>query len=151
MASLLKYAMHELDLIGMTEDSTDDWNKAMRDHILHMVKEFSDEGHSGMSASYALNILKNLLDFKPLTPLTGADDEWTMIDYVGDMIAQNKRCFHVFRGDDGRAYDIAGIIFYEWCTDENGKRYKSHFTSKDSRVYITFPYTPTNEYREVIR
>ena len=150
MSNLLKYAMHELDLIGMTEDSGD-MNKAMRDHILHMVKEFSDEGHSGMSASYALKLLTNLLDFKPLTPLTGEDDEWTILDYGGDMRAQNKRCFHVFKGDDGWAYDSEGVVFYEWRTDKNGERYKSHFTNKDSRVYITFPYTPTKEYREVIQ
>ena len=147
MSNLLKYAMNELDLIGMTEDSGD-MDKAMRDHILHMVKEFSDEGHSGMSASYALKLLTNLLDFKPLTPLTGADDEWMTLDYGGDMEAQNKRCFHVFKGADGRAYDSEGIVFYEWRTDADGVEYKSHFTNKDSRVYIEFPYTPIKEYRQ---
>ena len=148
MANLLKYAMNELDLIGMTEDS-EDINKAMRDHILHMVKEFSDEGHSGMSASYAIQLLTNLLNYKPLTPLTGADDEW--IEHGHDCF-QNKRCFHVFKdGKDGQAYDSDGIVFYEWLTDEDGERFKSHFTSKDSRVFIEFPYTPTREYREVVR
>ena len=143
--------MNELDLIGMTEDSEDEYNKAMRDHILHMVKEFSDEGHSGMSAAYAIVLLTKLLDYKPLTPLTGKDDEWTMLGYDDNMFAQNKRCFHVFKDADGRAYDLVGVVFYEWRTDEDGVRYKSHFTNKDSRVYIEFPYTPTKEYREVKR
>ena len=75
MSSLVSYAEKELDRIGMTEG--DEYNGAMRKHILHMVKEFAGEGHSGFSASYALQCLKNLLSFKPLSPLTGEDDEWS--------------------------------------------------------------------------
>ena len=77
MSNILKHAMDELDRIGMTEDSDDEMNVAMRKHILHMMQEFANEGHSGFSASYAINILTRLLDFKPLTPLTGEDDEWS--------------------------------------------------------------------------
>lgn len=75
--SLIEYAKKELDLIGLTdEDRTgESMDFHMRDHILRMVKEFSEEGHSGYSASYALFILKRVLDYKPLSPLTGEDDE----------------------------------------------------------------------------
>ncbi len=38
-----------------------------------------------------------------MTPLTGADDEWTALDYGPDMAAQNKRCPHVFGARDGTA------------------------------------------------
>ena len=57
--SLVSYAESELDRIGMTDDG--DMNGMMRKHLLHMVKEFADEGHSGFSASYALQCLKKLL------------------------------------------------------------------------------------------
>jgi len=86
--------------------------------------------------------------FEPIVPLTGEDWEWTLLDYGVDPKWQNKRCGRVFKDADGRAYDIDGIVFYEWFEDENHERHKSHFTGKESRVYVTFPYTPTTEYKE---
>ena len=71
MSNLLSHAMDELDRFGMTEDSPDEMNRMMRKHILHMMQEFANEGHSGFSAHYAINILTKLMDFKPLSPLTG--------------------------------------------------------------------------------
>jgi len=151
--SLVSYAESELDRIGMTDD--DDMNGMMRKHLLHMVKEFSEEGHSGFSASYALQCLEKLLRFKPLSPLTGEDDEWGDVSEVsGEPMFQNKRCSSIFKhGKDGEAYDIDGKVFWEWYTDkETGEKHKSYYTGKGSRVPVTFPYTvpdkPIYEYRE---
>lgn len=146
--SILDYAKREMDIVGMTEDSPDEMNRAMRDHILNMVRVFADEGHSGFSASYAIRILEKVLRFEPLTPLTGEDSEWAEISFGPDMKWQNKRCSRVFKGEDGRAYDSEGIVFYDWVEDEDGEKCKSHYTSSGSRVYIEFPYTPKHEYRE---
>lgn len=146
--SLIEYAKRELDVIGMTEDSSDEMNVMMRKHILHMVKEFADEGHSGMSASYALSILKRLLAYEPLSPLTGADDEW---NEIGNGYWQNKRASNVFKDKDG-AYWGDGIVFWEWFKPNDGSEpFKSHFTSRESRVNIdSFPWTMPDkpEYRE---
>jgi hypothetical protein len=145
--SLIEYAKRELDVIGMTEDSSDEMNVMMRKHILHMVKEFADEGHSGMSASYALSILKSLLAYEPLSPLTGADDEWNEVD---NGYWQNKRASNVFKDKDG-AYWSDGIVFWEWFEPDDGEPFKSYFTSRDSRVNIdSFPWTMPDkpEYRE---
>jgi hypothetical protein len=133
----------------MTEDSPDEMNRAMRKHILHMMQEFADEGHSGFSASYAIGILEKLLRYKPLTPLTGADDEWVDVaEQSGGILWQNKRASHVFKDNEG-AYDIDGKVFWEWYTDpETGEKSKSHFTCKESRVMIQFPYVPTTVYEE---
>jgi hypothetical protein len=151
--SLLSYAKSELDLIGLTEE--DEYNAMMRKHILHMIKEFSDEGHSGFSAPYAIQILTKLMSFKPLTPLTGEDDEWTNVSDYGDGTPhyQNKRLSSVFKdGKDGEAYNIDGKVFWEWYKDEDGNPFKSYYTSRDSRVPVTFPYTvpdkPIYEYRQ---
>ena len=143
--SLLSYAESELDLIGLTEQ--DEYNGMIRKHILHMIKEFSDEGHSGFSASYAIQILTKLMSFKPLTPLTGEDDEWTNVSDYGDGTPhyQNKRLSSVFKEGDGEAYNIDGKVFWEWFKDEDGKQVKVYYTSRDSRVPVTFPYTPPNE------
>lgn len=148
--SITRYAESELDRIGMTADSEDEMNVAMRKHILHMVNEFAEEGHSGFSAGYAISILSKLLDYKPLSPLTGEDDEW---NDVGDNLWQSKRAYNVFKDKDG-AYWSDGKVFWEWWSDpeiDGGKPYKSYFTSRDSRVPITFPFTMPDkpEYVEV--
>lgn len=148
--SMLDYAKKELDIIGMTDDSEDEMNRMMRKHILHMVNEFAEEGHSGFSAGYALNILKSLLAFKPLAPLTGADDEW---NEVGDGLWQNRRASDVFKDENG-AYWSGGLVFWEWYTDkQTGEKFKSYFTSRESRVRIeSFPWTmpDKSEYKEWI-
>jgi len=153
MSNLVKRAEKELDLIGLTDG--DDYNSAMRKHILHMIEEFADEGHSGFSGAYAIQILTRLLDFKPLAPLTGKDDEWNDVASYGDgntMRWQNNRHSSVFKDADGSCYDIDGKVFWEWWRDlETGLAVKTYYTSRDSRVPVTFPYTvpdkPIYEYR----
>ncbi len=143
--SLVEYAESELDRIGMTDDG--DMNGTMRKHLIHMVHEFAEEGHSGFSASYALQCLKKLLNFKPLSPLTGEDDEWTEVSQrSGYPHFQNKRCSTVFKdGKNGQAYDINGKVFWEWIRDGDGNAYKSYYTCYESRVPVTFPYTVPDE------
>lgn len=131
MTTLIDYAKQELALLYGGDDK---YQQATNAHILKIVKAFSDEGHSDASAAYAVSVLEKLLRFKPLTPLTGADEEWVEV-YAG--LWQNKRCSHVFKDETG-AYDIKGFIF----RDPDG----SCWQNSDSRRYITFPYTPKTEY-----
>ena len=152
MSNILQHAMDELDRIGMTEDSPDGMNRDMRKHILHMMKEFADEGHSGFSASYAISILTKLLDFKPLSPLTGEDSEWSDVrEYGPTPYYQNKRRSSVFKDADGSCYDIDGKVFWEWYKDDASGWSKSYYSGQDSRTPVTFPYTvpdkPIYEYR----
>ena len=137
MSNIKTYAIDELTRIGMY-GSGDEMNDAMCDHILKMVDVFAEEGHSGFSAEYAISILQKLLRWEPLSPLTGEDDEWN----EKDGFFQNKRCSRVFKdGKNGQAYDIRGKVFVE----PDGVSY----TSRDSRVYIEFPYVPKTEYVNV--
>ncbi len=147
--SLLSHAERELDLIGMKDEGDDDMNIAMRKHILHMIEEFSEEGHSGFSAQYAISILSKLLKYEPLTPLTGDDSEWVDVSEIsGNILYQNKRSGRVFKDNDG-AYDIEGKVFWDWFTDEEtGEKYKSYYTGRESRVPVEFPYIPTTVYEE---
>jgi len=147
--SIYDHAERELDLIGMTDGG--DMNGMMRKHILHMIEEFAKEGHSGFSASYAIQCLEKLLRFEPLSPLTGEDWEWfDVAEMSSGPLWQNSRCSRVFKDENG-AYDINGKVFWEWYTDpETGEKHKSHFTSKDSRVPVTFPYIPTTVYEEAV-
>jgi len=131
---MVEFAERELEFLK----DGDPMNERMRRHLLHMVEEFAKEGHSGLSASYAIALLDKLLRFEPLHPLTGEDDEWTE---VKDGLYQNKRCFRVFKDDKGNAWDIDGRVFVQ----PNGAAY----TSKDSRTPVTFPYTPKTVYVRV--
>ena len=56
---------------------------------------------------------------------------------------------------NGSCYDIDGKVFWEWAMPYEGREpqepYKSYYTSRDSSVPVTFPYTvpdnPIYEYR----
>jgi hypothetical protein len=152
VSNIKNHALAEFRAAGWTDENgkfNDEMQQAICEHVLKLLEVFADEGHSGSTAPYAVNMFKTLAMFEPLVPLTGEDWEWTE---TSDGVFQNKRCSRVFKQADrfdGQAYDIDGVVFYEWHTDpETGEKYKSHFTSRDSFVPVTFPYTPKTEYKE---
>ena len=103
MSNLIKHAERELELAGlMSKDS--DYNGMLGTAALELIKVFSEQGHSGCSAGMTIGLFSKLADFKPLCPLTLADDEW---NEVGESIYQNKRNSAVFKdGLRGDAYYI---------------------------------------------
>lgn len=133
--------------IKHTRREVPDWfndegpNRWIADGTVELLAVLHHQGHSGGSIGFALNFFKTMARFEPWGPLTGEDSEWNLLDYCEDTQYQNIRCSHVFKGADGRAYDIQGKVF----TEPDG----CSFTSKDSRVYVEFPYTPTTEYVDV--
>ena len=155
----IEHAMLEFEAAGWVKDNnwTDDYQQAICEDVLNLLMAFSNQGHSGSSAPYTINLFKQLAMFEPIVPLTGEDWEWSDVRHNGDgsIHYQNKRCSHVFKDGEGQAYDIDGKVFWEWSDrllseDEEGypgvDTFKSYYTSRDSRVYITFPYTPNTEY-----
>ncbi len=161
MSNYLNHALNEFRAAGWINEYgefKDEMQKDICEHVLKLLEVFGDEGHSGSSAPYAVKLFAKLAMFEPVVPLTGEDWEW---EEVRDGSFQNKRCSHVFKQSDrfnGQAYDIHGRVFFEWCerpleSDEDGypgvKKYKSCYTSADSRVPVIFPYTPKTEYVEV--
>jgi hypothetical protein len=140
--NLVSHARRELAAAGYDPAEEEEGpNKWIQQNLLDLLRVFSMQGHSGFSAGYCVGTFEKLARFEPLGPLTGADEEW--FDHGGGMF-QNKRCSHVFKQADrfdGQAYDIYGRIFRE----PNGCTY----TSGDSHVPITFPYTPKREYIDV--
>ena len=141
--SLVEFAKFELDRLVKEDD--DGMQQSINAYILNIVEVFASQGHSGSSAGYSIGILTRLLSYQPLGPLTGAPDEWTMLEHNDDMWAQNKRCSHVFLRRDGTAYDIEAVVFRE--TDADG--HVSTFTGSGSTRDIKFPYTPVREYQDV--
>lgn len=131
--SISDFAKSELTRAGLFDEDSD-YGGMLGQSVMKLIDVFSDEGHSGFSAGMAISLFEKLARFEPITPLSGDDSEWMEI-YDGEW--QNKRCPHVFKDSNG-AYDSEGRIF----RDPDG----SCFTSRDSRVAITFPYVPTREY-----
>ena len=134
MSNLVDYARGELDRIG----SDDDMQKEMNADILKIVKDFSEQGHSGFSAAYAIGALTRLLAFLPLTPLTGEPDEWNEVSHDS---CQNKRCSRVFKDTDGVAYDIEALV----VSHDDGKTWE--YPKKWEP--ISFPYTPPVSPRKI--
>ena len=93
--NLIKFSEDELNRLLLNCKSSDELNTqtAINKSILDIVKVFSDQHFTGTTASYCLEILNRLLNYKPLTPLTGADSEWEDVSQYGsnDTCYQNKR------------------------------------------------------------
>lgn len=135
----MKWAEQELNRI---EKDDEGMQEIVNQGILDVVRVFSEQGHSGFSARYSLNLIERLLAYKPITPLTGEDDEWNSLTEYGDTEKQqNKRCSSVFRvkQKDGSyfAYDIDDAIY----TEDEGETW----FSKNERYEISFPYTVPKE------
>lgn len=150
--NLLKKFELEFRACGwINEDGSfkDEMQKHICEDVIELLEVFHNQGHSGSSAPYTIDLFEKLALFKSLTPLTGEDWEWTD---VSDGVFQNKRASHVFKSSDrfdGKPYDINAEVFWEWCSSpniDNGKPYKSYYTSRDSFHPIEFPYTPTTKY-----
>jgi len=132
-SNLLKHAKRELQLLGYDlNQKEEDPNKWMVENVLELLTVFAKQGHSGSSAPYCIDVFAKLASFEPIAPLQGTDDEWDSTCSL-DETWQNKRCSHIFKDKNNRAYDIQGKVF----VNKDG----SCYTSKDSVVYITFPYT----------
>ena len=137
MAELLKHLDREWAAMGWPTEGDDDPQVWVYENLKELIGAFSEQGHSGSSASYVISLFHKLAMWKPISPLTGDESEWTEVgEQDGKPLFQNKRCSHVFRCGD-EAYDIRGRVFEE----PDG----CQFISRDSRVPVTFPYEPKTE------
>ena len=165
--SLRDHALEELKKAGYYDKDCFYGSGVLAKAVLDLIETFSKAKHSGISAIICLELFNKLARFDVLTPLTGEDDEWIDVSdmffsakilYKGEdsnneadklvdkinrysgpekKIYQNRRCSHVFKEEDGKAYDSRAIIF----RDKDGATYQN----SESRKYVTFPYMPKTE------
>ena len=132
------HAVRELNILGYKTDGTEDGiNKILVENIFEGLEVLYHQGHSGGSAPYVANLLKELFLFNPASPLTGKEEEWSKPYNSGDasLTQQNLRSTNVFRNtNDNKAYQID---YYVFQYPDGGK-----FTNNKSRKYVEFPYTP---------
>jgi hypothetical protein len=151
--SYVTHAEREFRAAGWIDDNgkyCDEMQEAICNHVMKLLEVFSEEGHSGSTAPYAINLFSKLAKFEPVAPLTGEDWEWSNVsDMSGCETYQNKRCSAVFKQADrfdGQPYYLDGKVFWNWYMGEDGKPFKSYYTGRGSMVPIEFPYTPKTEY-----
>lgn len=108
-------------------------------NLVDVTRVFCLEGYSRTAASIVIPMLSKVLAWESLSPLTGSEDEWDDVSaFSGHPLWQNKRCSRVFKKADGTCFDVQGIVF----VDKSGVSW----TSRESCVPVTFPYTPKTEY-----
>ena len=153
MSNYKFHAMTEFRAAGWIDENdkyTDEMQEMICDHVLALLEVFADEGHSGTTASYTIELFSKLAKFDPIVPLTGEDWEWSEVsDGDKGKMYQNKRCSAVFKSadrHDGQPYYLDGRVFWEWYKNGDDEVHKCYFTGGDSHVPITFPYTPKSEY-----
>lgn len=144
----LSHALQEFRAANWVDNNgkyINEMQEAICNHVLQLLEVFREEGHSGSSAPYAVNLFSKLALFDPIVPLTGEDWEW---DCVADGLYQNKRLRSVFKDCnrfDGQAYWMDGKVFWEWYQNEDGEMRKTHFSNRKSFTPITFPWIKPKE------
>lgn len=171
---LIKYAEEELTKWGaFNKDSI--YGGMVGKAVMELIKVFFDQGHSGMSASIVLNLFKKLASFKPLSHITGEEDEWNIVSFDNwetvalsenaeeeaeqiqkildekpeQAIYQNKRIGGVFKkGKNGIPYYIDAIVFKG---EEDYDTFTGRVETITSKQYINLPFEPKTFYIDVIR
>lgn len=117
--SIIEQARSEMDRTNFDADD--------KRVVIEIMTKFFGQWDSGGAVSVMAPVLQRLLAGKPLSPLTGADDEWSEVgEHDGAPVLQNLRCGTVFkqkRNGQVEAYNL----------DEPG------------RPTITFPYMPQED------
>ena len=137
--TLNEVALADKDVDGMFAAATTKQLEALNGTKFETLEE----------ADTFIEYLTAALTFGLLSPLTGADDEWSDVsESSGYPCYQNKRCGAVFKGlneetQTEEVYYLDGFVF----TDNRGVTW---FTCRESREFITFPYTPTTRYVYIV-
>ena len=81
-SNLVKHAERELKLAGIHQKDADkdaDYDGALYDDVMELVRVFSNQGHSGASAMRTLQLFNIVASYENLMPLTGEDNEWVEV------------------------------------------------------------------------
>lgn len=149
-SNLVKHAKEEFRFAGYDpiEKCAEDPDKWIQENVIELLKIFSFQGHSGMSAEFLIKYFKKLASFKILTPLKGTPDEW---NEVGEGEFQNIRLSSVFKDKNGASY----LYALSWRTDTSCWSGSATLKTSDgdrlisSRQPITFPFMPKTFYVDV--
>lgn len=103
----LRLAGYRLEPVKDGDWSDDDYVQNIGNCVWEICKLFCGQGHSGMSASFTLQILEKLLIKEDtLTPLTNNPAEWLDCSEMSitQPMFQSKRKFSCFSDDNLKTY-----------------------------------------------
>ena len=134
MSTLIKHLERELRYAGLLS-GTDPIEEKLVEDLRSLVALFASQNHSGGTGFQTLQLLDRIVNFKPLTPLAGAEIEWEPIDQMPGWL-QNVRCTSVIKDDSGQSRDIGMKPVYVFPDGVTVTK------STDEAPIITFPYMP---------
>jgi len=135
---VIQHALSEFRYAKFMDDEgnyCDEMQEMMCKDVLEVLKLISSQGHSGFSIGYFKNLLNKLIDFEPLSPLTGNDDEWIESPFPVKF-QMNARDGRVVRYPDGHCEFRDGIVI----------RYPDGGRKTKSVIIKSFPFIPKVEY-----
>lgn len=145
---LTRWAEREIAIAKQKLDPNDHYAAMCYDAALELYKVFCAQGHSGMSSQLTIDILKKLLDYKPLSPIIGENDfeeAFECKDHDNEArVFQNTRMPSLFKyvNKDGTVtfIDIDRFKFI----DKDSTVWQSNIVNKICSGYypIIFPYIP---------
>ena len=137
----------------LVADNPDMFKKRTKQQLQEAVDDYTEDLLELLSVmerdenpAETLSLFEKLTEERPLTPLTGEDNEWEYIPMLKDGdemvgLQQNKRCNWVYK-HRGIAKDYQAILYH---STSRGLSYYD----KTSQKEITFPYLPVTEVVEV--
>lgn len=137
VSNLREYAVEELRRAGMLPgdrgDSYDKYNEMCGEAVLELIDVFSEQGHSGFSASMVLGMFTEVANYRPLGPLTNDPDEWQQVNsgsgaHRDPTYWQSRRRPDAFSEDGGHTY---------YLLDECRKGWKRKWLGKVKKYYQT--------------
>jgi len=153
-STMTERGIAELHRAGLFDEDADYGGETGK-AVEALLKVFSEQGHSGFSASLASTLFYKLCKGEVLSPLTLDMSEWVDVakeygqeQVHSDLLYQNARCPYIFTTTkglkDSKAYTLDGIVW----KDSNGSTY----TNKDSQVWFDLPgYPPETVYKDAPR
>ena len=109
-SNLERHAKHELRLWLAAIDDPDSpetpYEQLIADAVMDLIRVFDGHEHSGMSASMTLAVFTEVANFRTLTPVTSAPDDWFPVEQVAgkDVMWQSKRNPALFSNDAGKTW-----------------------------------------------
>lgn len=104
--TLVEHARRELTLCGQFKEDPE-----FSESIIKAVAGFTSYGHSGGSAAVGIEMLHDLLQYKPLSPLTDNPEEWMEVGSQEPrtptgtgQVWQSRRRADAFSEDGGLTY-----------------------------------------------
>ena len=127
--AIVEHAKEELKLAGYNIDanvkdinSDHEYADYVAKSVLELLEVFAKQGHSGMSASFTLNLFNQLARQKNLTELTDNPNEWVDVSVQsGYTCYQSKRNSSCFSEDMKSYFDIDDPDNNIFEVDENGQ------------------------------